>query len=43
MAALVRHWITLADGLQIDEKQFRKDIDRLIQGATSKGPVAKAH
>ena len=42
MAGLTRHWITLADGLQLDEKQFRKDIDRLLQGAASKGPVAKA-
>jgi AhpD family alkylhydroperoxidase len=33
MAGLARHWITLGDGLQIDEKQFRRDIDRLVQGA----------
>jgi AhpD family alkylhydroperoxidase len=33
MAGLARHWITLGDGLQIDDKQFRRDIDRLVQGA----------
>jgi AhpD family alkylhydroperoxidase len=33
MAAVARHWMTLADGLQLDEKTLRRDIDRLLQGA----------
>jgi AhpD family alkylhydroperoxidase len=40
MAGIARHWITLADGLQVDDKQFRKDFDRLLQPPTGKGPLA---
>ena len=33
MAALVRKWSTLLNGVQADEAQYRKDIDRLVAGA----------
>jgi AhpD family alkylhydroperoxidase len=33
VAALVRHWSTLVNGLEVDEMSFRKDIDRLVQSA----------
>ena len=33
MAAIVRHWSTLLNGLEIDEVGYRKDIDRLVRGA----------
>jgi AhpD family alkylhydroperoxidase len=32
MAAMVRHWSTILNGLQIDEAAFRRDMDRLAQG-----------
>jgi AhpD family alkylhydroperoxidase len=35
MAALVRHWSTLLNGLQVDEATYRKEIDRLVKGAAS--------
>jgi len=40
MAAVVRHWSTLLNGLQVDEAMFRKDIDRLVKGAKK---MAGAH
>jgi AhpD family alkylhydroperoxidase len=33
MAALTRSMSTLLNGLQIDEPQFRRDVDRLVKGA----------
>ncbi len=33
MAAIVRHWSTFLNGLQIDEVGFRKDVDRLVRNA----------
>jgi AhpD family alkylhydroperoxidase len=33
MAGMARHWSTLLNGLQVDEPGFRRDIDRLVQGA----------
>ena len=33
MASLTRSMSTLLNGLQIDEGQFRRDVDRLIRGA----------
>lgn len=44
MAALTRNMSTLLNGLQIDESQFRRDVDRLIQGAktsAAKSPAPK--
>jgi hypothetical protein len=31
MAAVVRHWRTYLNGLQIDEASFRRDVDRLVK------------
>jgi AhpD family alkylhydroperoxidase len=45
MAGMARHFGTLLEGLQIDERTFRRDIDRLNAGPAKgqKGPkVAKA-
>jgi AhpD family alkylhydroperoxidase len=33
MAALTRNLSTMVNGLQVDEGQFRKDIERLVKGA----------
>jgi AhpD family alkylhydroperoxidase len=33
MAAITRESSTLLNGLQVDKAQFRKDLDRLMQGA----------
>ena len=33
MASLTRDMSTLLNGLQIDEPQFRRDIDHLVKGA----------
>ena len=33
MAALTRNASTMLNGLQVDESQFKKDIDRLVKGA----------
>ena len=41
MAALTRNMSTLLNGLEIDESQFRRDVDRLVKGA--KAMAAKAH
>jgi len=35
MASLTRSMSTLLNGLQIDEAQFRRDVDRLVKGATA--------
>jgi AhpD family alkylhydroperoxidase len=35
MASFTREMSTLLNGMQIDEAQFRKDVDRLVKGATS--------
>jgi AhpD family alkylhydroperoxidase len=40
MAALTRHMSTLLNGLQVDERQFGRDLDRLVRGA--KASAAKA-
>ena len=34
MASVTRSMSTLLNGLQIDEAQFRRDVDRLVKGAT---------
>jgi AhpD family alkylhydroperoxidase len=33
MAALTRNMSTLLNGMQVDEPQFRRDVDRLVKGA----------
>jgi AhpD family alkylhydroperoxidase len=35
MASLTRDLSTLLNGMQVDEAQFRKDVDRLVKGATA--------
>jgi len=35
MASLTRDLSTLLNGMQVDEPQFRKDIDRIVKGATA--------
>ncbi len=46
MASLTRDLSTLLNGMQVDEAQFRKDIERLVKGATAaakaKGAEKKA-
>jgi len=41
MSALVRHWSTLINGLQVDEAGYRRDVDRLV--ASAKHHAAEAH
>jgi AhpD family alkylhydroperoxidase len=36
MASLTRGLSTLLNGMQVDEAQFRKDVDRLVKGVTAK-------
>jgi AhpD family alkylhydroperoxidase len=33
MASLTRNFSTMLNGLQVDESQFRRDVDRLVKGA----------
>jgi AhpD family alkylhydroperoxidase len=33
MAALTRNMSTMLNGLQVNEPQFRRDVDRLVKGA----------
>ncbi len=35
MASLTRDLSTMLNGMQVDETQFRKDIDRLVKGAAA--------
>ena len=35
MASLTRDLSTLLNGMQVDEPQFRKDVDRIVKGATA--------
>jgi AhpD family alkylhydroperoxidase len=35
MAAIVRHWSTYLNGAQIDEAQFKKELDQIVQNAKS--------
>ena len=42
MASLTRDLSTLLNGMQVDEAQFRKDVDHLVKGATS-AAAKKAH
>jgi AhpD family alkylhydroperoxidase len=41
MASLTREFSTMLNGLQVDEAQFRRDVDRLVKGA--KAAAAKSH
>jgi AhpD family alkylhydroperoxidase len=43
MAALTRNLSTMLNGLQVDEGQFRKDIDRLVKNATAAAGAKKPH
>ena len=36
MASLTRDMSTLLNGMQVDEAQFRKDVDRVVKNASSK-------
>ena len=42
MAAFTRDMSTLLNGMQVDEAQFRKDIDHLVKGAQAAAGKAKA-
>ena len=42
MAAFTRDMSTLLNGMQIDEAQFRKDVDHLVKGAQAAAGKAKA-
>jgi AhpD family alkylhydroperoxidase len=35
MASLTRDLSTLLNGMQVDEAQFRKDVDRIVKGAAA--------
>jgi AhpD family alkylhydroperoxidase len=41
MASLTRDLSTMLNGMQVDEVQFRKDVDRLVKGATAAAAAAK--
>jgi AhpD family alkylhydroperoxidase len=41
MAAFTRHMSTLLNGAQVDEAQFRKDVDRLLRGARAAAAKAR--
>ncbi len=46
MASLTRNLSTMLNGLDVDEKQFRRDIDRLVEGAKAASKnraTARAH
>jgi AhpD family alkylhydroperoxidase len=43
MAALTRNMSTMLNGLQIDEGQFRKDVDKLVKNATAAAAAKKPH
>jgi hypothetical protein len=36
MAAFTRDMSTLLNGMQVDEVQFRKDVDHLVRNVTGK-------
>ncbi len=42
MASLTRDLSTLLNGMQVDEGQFRKDVDRLVKGANAAAKASKA-
>jgi hypothetical protein len=35
MGAFTRDMSTLLNGMQVDESQFRKDVERLVRNATA--------
>ena len=41
MASLTRDLSTVLNGMQVDDVQFRKDVDRLVKGATAAAAAAK--
>jgi AhpD family alkylhydroperoxidase len=41
MAAFTRHMSTMLNGLQVDEPQFRRDVDRLVKGARAAARKAR--
>jgi AhpD family alkylhydroperoxidase len=43
MASLTRDLSTLLNGMQVDEPQFRKDIERVVKGATAAAAAKKEH
>lgn len=42
MAALTRTLSTMLNGMQVDESQFRRDVDRLVKGAAASASSKKA-
>jgi len=43
MGALTRDLSTLLNGMQVDESQFRKDVDHIVKGATAAAAGKKVH
>jgi AhpD family alkylhydroperoxidase len=43
MASLTRDLSTMLNGMQVDETQFHKDIDKLVKGATAAAAAKKDH
>jgi AhpD family alkylhydroperoxidase len=43
MASLTRDLSTLLNGMQVDEPQFRRDVDRLVKGARATAAASKGH
>jgi len=43
MGALTRDLSTLLNGMQVDESQFRKDVDHIVKGATAAAAAKKVH
>jgi AhpD family alkylhydroperoxidase len=41
MASITRNFSTMLNGLQVDEAQFRRDVDRLVKGARAAEKAAK--
>ena len=42
MAAIVRHWSTVLNGMQVDQAQFRRETDAVLQLAAERGKAAAA-
>jgi AhpD family alkylhydroperoxidase len=43
MASLTRNFSTMLNGLQVDEGQFHRDVDRLVKGARTAAARSAAH
>jgi len=41
MAAITRHWSTYLNGVETDEAQFKRDVDRMVKAAKKQAGAAK--